>query len=53
MNKLKAWRKAQGPKFTQERAAQKLGLSVRHFQKLEAGHAPLTETMKILLEALS
>jgi transcriptional regulator with XRE-family HTH domain len=52
-NKIKAWRKAQGPKFSQERAAQALGLSVRHYQKLEAGHAPLTETMEILIRALS
>jgi len=51
MNSVKAFRKAKN--LTQERAAQALGLSVRHYQKLEAGHAPITETMEILIRALS
>ena len=49
---LKEWRKAQG-KLSQEAAARKLGISYRHFQRLEAGHSPLTETMEILVRALS
>lgn len=50
-NHIKQWRKAKG--LTQERAAQALGLSYRHYQRLEAGHSPLTETMEILIRALS
>lgn len=51
MNSVKTWRKAKG--LTQEQAAQALGLSYRHFQKLEAGHSPITETIEILLRALA
>lgn len=47
---LKQWRKSRN--LTQERAAQALGLSYRHFQRLEAGHSPLTETMEILIRVL-
>lgn len=51
---LKEWRKAQGNgKLSQEAAARKLGVSYRHYQRLEAGHSPLTETMEILIRALS
>ena len=48
---LKEWRKAKG--LTQEKAAQKLGLSHRHYQRLEAGHSPMTETLEILIGALA
>ena len=51
MNSVKAWRKVKG--LTQERAAQALGISYRHYQKLEAGHSPITETMDILIRALT
>lgn len=50
MTKIKQWRKARN--ITQERAAQALGLSYRHYQRLEAGHSPITETMEILLKVL-
>lgn len=51
MTNIKAWRKAKG--LTQEKAAQALGLSHRHYQRLEAGHSPITETLEILLGALA
>ncbi len=44
---LKEWRKTKG--LTQEKAAQKLGLSHRHYQRLEAGHSPIRETIEILI----
>lgn len=50
MTNLKAWRKAKN--LTQEKAAQALGLSYRHYQRLEAGHSPLTETMQILVKVI-
>jgi DNA-binding XRE family transcriptional regulator len=44
---LKQWRKER--KLTQEKAAQALGLSYRHYQRLEAGHSPIRETLEILI----
>jgi transcriptional regulator with XRE-family HTH domain len=50
MTSLKQWRKAR--KLTQEQAAQALGISYRHFQKLEAGHCPLTDRTVLLMQLL-
>lgn len=47
MTSLKQWRKARN--LTQERAAQALGISYRHYQKLEAGHCPLTDRTLLLM----
>lgn len=47
---MKQWRKARN--LTQERAAQALGLSYRHYQKLEAGHCPLTDRTVLLMELI-
>lgn len=44
---LKQWRKERN--LTQEKAAQALGLSHRHYQRLEAGHSPIRETLEILI----
>lgn len=41
-------RKAAG--ITQREAAQRLGIGLRHYQKIEAGHAQLTRTMAKLAE---
>lgn len=51
MINLKAWRKGKG--LSQEKAAQALGVSHRHFQRLEAGHSPITETIEILVRVLA
>jgi transcriptional regulator with XRE-family HTH domain len=50
MTSLKQWRKAR--KLTQERAALALGLSYRHYQKLEAGHCPVTDRTVLLMELI-
>lgn len=47
MINLKAWRKAKN--LTQEKAAQALGITHRHYQRLEAGHSPIRETLEILI----
>jgi transcriptional regulator with XRE-family HTH domain len=47
---MKQWRIAKG--LTQERAAQALGLSYRHYQKIEAGHCPLTDRTLLLMQLL-
>jgi transcriptional regulator with XRE-family HTH domain len=47
MTSLKQWRKARN--LTQEQAAQALSYSVRHYQKLEAGHCPLNERTIFLM----
>jgi transcriptional regulator with XRE-family HTH domain len=39
-------------RLTQEQAAQALGLSYRHYQKLEAGHCPLTDRTLLLMELI-
>ncbi len=39
-DELKARRGAM--RLTQSKAAERLGIGLRHYQKLEAGHAPLT-----------
>lgn len=35
--------------LTQEQAAESLGISLRHYQKLEAGHNGITETVAKLV----
>ena len=35
--------------LTQEQAAESLGLSLRHYQKLEAGHNGITDTVAKLV----
>jgi len=47
---LKQWRKARA--LTQEQAAQALGISPRHMQRLEAGHRRITQTLERLLAIL-
>jgi transcriptional regulator with XRE-family HTH domain len=47
---MKQWRLAKG--LTQEQAALALGLSYRHFQKLEAGHCPVTDRTILLMELI-
>ena len=47
MTNLKAWRKERN--LTQEKAAQALGITHRHYQRLEAGHSPIRETLEILI----
>jgi transcriptional regulator with XRE-family HTH domain len=44
---MKKWRLAKG--LTQEQAASALSYSVRHYQKLEAGHCPLNERTIFLM----
>jgi transcriptional regulator with XRE-family HTH domain len=50
MNRLKQWRKARA--LTQEQAAEALGISPRHVQRIERGSNPLTPTMERLLAML-
>jgi transcriptional regulator with XRE-family HTH domain len=45
---VKAWRKARN--LTQEKAADILGISPRHMQRLEAGDRRLTQTMAKLMQ---
>lgn len=45
---VKAWRKARA--LTQEQAATLLAICPRHFQRVEAGHRPLTPMLARLLE---
>lgn len=49
-NIVKEWRKSKG--LTQEKAARALGISYRHYQRIESGHSPITETIEILIELL-
>ncbi len=49
---VKAWRKARAP-MTQEQAAQALGLSVRQYQRLEAGHSKLSGSVARLMELIT
>jgi transcriptional regulator with XRE-family HTH domain len=50
--KVKAWRKARAG-MTQEQAAQALGLSVRQYQRLEAGHSKLSGSVARLMELIT
>lgn len=45
---LRLWRHAKG--FTQEQAADWLGLSWRHYQRLEAGERPIMGQTRRLIE---
>lgn len=45
---VKAWRKARA--LTQEQAATLLAICPRHYQRVEAGHRPLTPMLARLLE---
>lgn len=47
---VKAWRKARN--ITQEKAAELLGISPRHVQRLEAGNRRITPTLERLMLAL-
>jgi transcriptional regulator with XRE-family HTH domain len=47
MNNIKRWRLER--RLTQEQAASALSYSVRHYQKLEAGHSPLNERTIFLM----
>lgn len=45
---VKAWRKARA--LTQEQAAERLAICPRHYQRVEAGHRPVTPMLARLLE---
>lgn len=45
---LKAWRQSAG--ITQAKAADRLAITLRHYQKLEAGHAPINRRLALILE---
>jgi transcriptional regulator with XRE-family HTH domain len=47
---LRAWRAHTGR--TQISAAQALGVTERHYRRLETGRAPITRTVALLLEQL-
>lgn len=47
---LKQWRTAKG--ITQSAAADKLAMTLRHYQRLEAGHAPVNKRTALLLKAV-
>jgi transcriptional regulator with XRE-family HTH domain len=49
-NDLKQWRKARN--ITQEQAAYALGITPRHWQRLEAGHRRITAPIERLLAML-
>jgi len=46
---LKDWRAMRG--LTQEQASEALGISARHYKRLEAG-APITDTLQRLIALL-
>lgn len=48
MSKVKAWRKARN--ITQEQAAELLAITARHYQRLEAGHRPVTPMIERLMQ---
>jgi transcriptional regulator with XRE-family HTH domain len=50
VNQLKAWRKARN--LTQEKAAYIVGITPRHWQRLEAGTNRLTPTIERLIGIL-
>ena len=43
---LGQWRKAQG--ITQAQAANRLAITLRHYQRLEAGQSPINRRMELL-----
>lgn len=45
---VKAWRKARN--LTQEQAAELLAMTARHYQRVEAGHRPVTPMVQRLME---
>ena len=48
MTNVKQWRQARA--LTQEQAAEKISISVRHWQRIEAGHRPVTPMVERLLQ---
>jgi transcriptional regulator with XRE-family HTH domain len=50
MNKVKAWRKARS--LTQERAAELLAITPRHYQRLEAGHRPISPMIERIMQLI-
>jgi DNA-binding XRE family transcriptional regulator len=51
MNKVKAWRLSRAP-MTQEQAAEKLGLSWRQYQRIEAGQCAASGSVIRLMELM-
>lgn len=47
---IKAWRKARA--LTQEQAAELLAMTARHYQRIEAGHRPVTPMVAKILELM-
>lgn len=47
---VKAWRKARA--LTQEQAAERLAICPRHYQRVEAGHRPVTPMLARLMELM-
>jgi transcriptional regulator with XRE-family HTH domain len=50
MNKVKAWRKARS--LTQEQAAELLAMTARHYQRIEAGHRPVTPMVERIMQLI-
>lgn len=50
INQLRQWRKDKG--ISQDRAAEQLGIGVRHIQRIEAGTRRLTPTLERLMGIL-
>ena len=50
MTELAEWRKARG--ITQEALAERLGLSARQLQRIEAGHSRMKRHMALALLAI-
>ena len=51
MNKVKAWRLSRAP-MTQERAAELLAITPRHYQRLEAGHRPISPMIERIMQLI-
>ena len=47
-NQLRQWRKARN--ITQEQAAELLAITARHYQRIEAGHRPVTPMIERLMQ---
>lgn len=43
---LRQWRKAQG--ITQAQAANRLAMTLRHYQRLEAGQSPINRRIELI-----
>lgn len=43
---LRQWRSERG--LTQSQAANRLAMTLRHYQRLEAGHAPMSRRVEML-----